>query len=189
MGTFWEDLGKKFGETAESVTNKAGEVMEIQKIKNQIRALERGNESDFADLGRMVYEEFKNGEEMSIEASGLCEAIQSREESIAEYEKQIAEVKGDFECANCGKTVLKGMAYCPYCGTKTPEEYAEKDDYVEKAYEYSEEMRKKAADAVEKAGDFAEKTVDKAGEWVEKAGDAVSDAVDKVEEKLEGDDK
>lgn len=166
MGTFWEDLGKKFGETAECVTNKAGELMEIQKIKNQIRALERGNESDFIDLGRMVYEEFKCGKEMSVEASGLCEAIQSREESIAEYEKQIVEVKGDFECPNCGKTVTKGMAYCPYCGEKTPEEYADtsaKDD-VEAAYEYVDELHKKMEEAAEdmedKVEDLAEEVED-----------------------------
>ena len=39
MGTFFEDLGKRLGETAETMTNKAGEAMEIQKLKNQIRTL------------------------------------------------------------------------------------------------------------------------------------------------------
>ena len=35
MRTFWEDLSKRIGETAESVSNKAGEAVEIQKLKNQ----------------------------------------------------------------------------------------------------------------------------------------------------------
>lgn len=137
MRTFFEELGKKFGETAECVTNKAGEMMEIQKIKSQIRALEKGNEEDFLSLGYMVYKQFQEGETLSMEATGLCEAIQSRDESIDEYEKQIMDVKGDFICEHCGKTVLKGMAYCPYCGAKTSEEYTVQDqdeDDLEEAF-------------------------------------------------------
>lgn len=189
MGTFWEELGKKFGETAETVTNKAGEVMEIQKLKSQIRALERGNENDFMDLGRMVYEQFKNGETMSVEASGLCEAIQSREESIGEYEKQIVDVKGDFACAGCGKTVAKGMAYCPYCGEKTPEEYKEKAveyaaELKEKAADMAEDVAEKAATAAEKVGEAVDKAADKAEELAEKAAKKVEDAAEKAVDKL-----
>lgn len=76
MGTFFEDLGKRLGETAETMTNKAGEAMEIQKLKNQVRILERSNDTDLVALGRMVYAQFKEGGIMSEEASGLCEAIQ-----------------------------------------------------------------------------------------------------------------
>lgn len=180
MKTFWEDLGKKFGETAETVTNKAGEVMEIQKLKSQIRALERGNESDYIDLGRMVYEQFLQGETMSIEAAGLCEAIQSREESIGEYEKQIADVKGDFECGSCGKKVAKGMAYCPYCGEKAPEEMKEK------VMEYTDELKEKAAAAAEgmaeKAAEAAGKAADKAGDIAEKAAAAAESVAEKAAE-------
>lgn len=180
MKTFWEDLGKKFGETAETVTNKAGEVMEIQKLKSQIRALERGNESDYIDLGRMVYEQFRQGATMSIEATGLCEAIQSREESIGEYEKQIADVRGDFECESCGKKVAKGMAYCPYCGEKAPDELKEKvteytDKLKEKAADAAEDMAEKAAEAAEKVGDAADKAAQKVGEAAEKAADKLKE--------------
>ena len=116
MGTFFEDLGKRLGETAETMTNKAGEAMEIQKLKNQVRILERSNDTDLVALGRMVYAQFKEGGIMSEEASGLCEAIQSREESIEEYLQKIVEVKGEYACPCCGKTVSKEMIYCPYCG-------------------------------------------------------------------------
>lgn len=190
MGTFWEDLGKKFGETAETVTNKAGEVMEIQKLKNQIRALENGNESDFIDLGHMVYEQFQKGETMSVEMTGLCEAIQSREESIGEYEKQIAEVKGDFECGSCGRKVAKGMSYCPYCGEKAPEEFKEKaaeyaEELKEKAAGAAESLAEKASEAAEKAADKAEDLAEKAGDMAEKAAQKVGEAADKLKEKTE----
>ena len=46
MKSFFEELGKKIGETTETVTSKAGEMMEIQRLRGQIRTLERGNEAD-----------------------------------------------------------------------------------------------------------------------------------------------
>ena len=43
MKDFFEDLGKRLSETAEAVTAKAGDAIEIQKLKAQIRELARGN--------------------------------------------------------------------------------------------------------------------------------------------------
>ena len=39
MKDFFEDLGKRIGETAETMTNKAGEAIEIQRLKGQKGAL------------------------------------------------------------------------------------------------------------------------------------------------------
>ena len=210
MKSFFEDLGRKIGETAETVTNKAGEAVEVQRLRNQIRALVRGNERDYAELGRMVYDRFKAGETMEEEAAGYCEAIQNREETIGKYEQQISEVKGDVTCEGCGKSVGKDMAYCPYCGAKTPEntggettDYAgavkEKvADMAEKVKETAEnaaDMVREKADAAadilrEKTEDMAETAEEKSGEAAdemkEKAADAaekVSDTVDAVKEK------
>lgn len=172
MKAFFEDLGKRLGETAETVTTKAGEAMEIQKLKSQIRTLERGNDTDLIDLGHIIYQRFLDGEDVGEEASGLCEAIQSRKESIAEYEQKISDVKGDFQCGECGKTVAKGMAYCPYCGAKAPE--AEEAVTVDAA--------EVVEDAAEKAADFAEDVAETVAEHVEEAAEAVKE---KVEEAVE----
>lgn len=175
MRNFLEDLGKRLGETAESVTNKAGEAMEIQKLKSQIRTLERENDSDLAELGLAVYDQFKSGTEVGEEAAGLCEAIQSREESIAECLQKISDVKGDSQCEDCGKTVGKGMAYCPFCGHKMPE--------------IVEEAAEDVAEAAEAVGEAADAAAEKTEEAVEEAADAVAEkvgeAADAVAEKAE----
>ncbi len=165
MRNFLEDLGKRLGETAETVTNKAGEAMEIQKLKNQIRTLERENDNDLAELGLAVYDQFKSGAEVGEEAAGLCEAIQGREESIAECMQKISDVKGDSQCEECGRTVGKGMAYCPYCGHKMPEIPEEEEDIVEEVKEAAEEVAEEAAEAVEEA---AGKVEEAAGEAADK---------------------
>lgn len=188
MRTFLEGLGEKIGMTAELVNNKAGEVVEmvgakageaveIQKLKNQIRTLERSNENDLADLGRLVYEKFKAGEALDDEAAGLCEAVQNREKSIEEYQQKVADVKGDVSCERCGKILAKGMTYCPYCGEKAPESAEEADaDIFE-----DEDVADTAEDVVEDIVEKVEDAVDKAENLAEDAVEAVKDALDDAE--------
>lgn len=125
MKDFFEDLGKRIGETAETMTNKAGEAIEIQRLKGQTRSLARGNAVDLMELGRMIYDRFKAGGEVEEAAQGLCEAIRDREKMMDEYDRKIAKIKGSRECTNCGKMVAKDMAYCPYCGEKAAAEAPE----------------------------------------------------------------
>ena len=199
MRTFWEDLSKRIGETAESVSNKAGEAVEIQKLKSQIRALERGTEEDLIDLGRMVYEYFEAGNLVGSEAEGLCEAIRSRKQSIEDYEKRIIAVRGEFSCKNCGKTISNKMAYCPYCGEKMEAEATAEDenrqakDAEADVIDYADVMRAKAEEAADtvkaKAGEAAENAAEKVDDLAKKATDKVEDfggrTADKVEDLAE----
>lgn len=159
MRSILEDLGKKLEETAEIVTNRAGDAVEIQKLKSQIRTLERGNDNDLADLGLAVYEQFKAGEAVGEEAAILCESIQDREATIAEYLQKITDLKGDAQCEDCGKTVAKGMAYCPYCGAKMPEPVVE-----EEPEEAAEEAEAETTEAPEAAAEEAEAAEEKTEE-------------------------
>ena len=87
MKDFFEDLGKRIGETAETMTNKAGEAIEIQRLKGQTRSLARGNAVDLMELGRMIYDRFKAGGEVEEAAQGLCEAIRDREKMMDLWKK------------------------------------------------------------------------------------------------------
>ena len=202
MKDFFEDLGKRLGETAETMTNKAGEAIEIQKLKSQVRSLARGNAVDLMELGKTIYDRFKAGEEVEESAKGLCEAIQNREASMENYEKKIARIKGASECGNCGKMVARDMSFCPYCGEKidaavydadeTEAEF-EEGDYVdivrEKAASAAETVAEKADEAAQKAGDMAEKAAQKTGDMADKAaqkfGEAAGKAADKLSEAAE----
>lgn len=118
MGDFFEDLGKRISETAEVVTKKTEEVVELQKLKNQIRNMERNNERDLRDLGKMVYEKYQVQEVLDPEVTEICEMIEKREEAIADYEKEIAKKKTGEICESCHVPVSKEMQFCPQCGTK-----------------------------------------------------------------------
>ena len=175
MRDFLEDLGKKIGETAETFTNKAGEVVEVQRIRNQIRTMERSNERDFRDIGRMIYDKYKEGEVIDTEMVCICEEIEKREEAAEEMEKMIADVKGAVICQNCQKPLGKGMSFCPYCGEK-----------VEAAEEECEECEStEEAEVVEEAAEAAEE----AAEEIQETAEAVKETAEAVKETAEADEK
>lgn len=145
MKEFLETLGKKIAETAEvvgkktgdvvdTVTQKTGEIVEEQKMKSQIRTLTKGNNRDFADIGKMIYEQFKNGEIVDMQFVELCEAIEKRDEAIEVFKKQIAELKDLDVCPSCQASLEKGAVYCSKCGKPLHDA----DDVVEEEFEDEE---------------------------------------------------
>ena len=134
MAGFFEDLGKLISEKAEVVSKKTEEVVdvvtkkteqtvEVQKIKNQIHVMERNNERDYIDIGKMVYNKFKNGEGADSDYIELCDAIAERDAEIAKARKNIARIKGVGVCVKCGEPVGTGVVFCSNCGTKVAPEY------------------------------------------------------------------
>lgn len=131
MGDFFEDLGKKITETADMLTKKTERVMEIQKLQNQIRNLERASERDLKDLGRMVYAAYKSDGEVKEPYHELCENLKDREEKIETLKNQLEELRGSGKCPECGASVQDDMAFCPQCGAKLVKEEKEEDDIFE----------------------------------------------------------
>ena len=113
-----ERVGKKTGEVVETVAQKAEQTVEVQKIKNQIRVMEKNNERDYAHIGKMVYNRFKKDEVSDEAFKELCENIAARDASIDKLRNEIAEVKGLDVCSQCGEHVEPRVSYCPKCGAK-----------------------------------------------------------------------
>ena len=122
MKDIFEEIGKVLSETAETVSNKAGEVVGEQRVRSQMNTLKRSNARDFKDMGLLIYEKFKNGEVIDTELVTICEEIEKRENTCEELEQQLAEAKGASKCPKCGKMLCKSMIFCPYCGINVEEE-------------------------------------------------------------------
>ena len=87
MANFFEDfkgnlesLGKTIADKTEDIVDvvarKTEDTVEVQKLKSQIRTLKRNNERDFEDMGKILYERYKEGDEIDEEFVELCEAIE-----------------------------------------------------------------------------------------------------------------
>ena len=153
-----ESLGKTISEKAEVVSKKTEEAVDVQKIKSQIRGMERNNERDFQDIGKIIYDQFKKGNVVDSEFVELCEAIEDREASIDEYKKQVAEIKGLDVCPNCKEHVEPSVVFCPKCGVKIEQESYDEDQFVDEVVEAAVE------EAAEESDETSEETVGEAEE-------------------------
>ena len=95
-------VSQKAGEAVDVISKKAGDTVEITKIKSQIGTMERNNERDYKDIGKMIYERYKNGEVIDGEFIEFCEAISEREGSIYKAKEEIARIKGVDVCPHWG---------------------------------------------------------------------------------------
>ena len=75
MAGFFDDLGKRLSETANDLGKKAEDTVEIQKRKSDIRFLGRANDRDYMDIGKIIFEKYRNGEVVDTDMAALCEAI------------------------------------------------------------------------------------------------------------------
>ena len=144
-----ENLGKTLSDTAEAVSKKTKEEVEVQKIKSQVRGMERSNERDFQDIGKMIYDKFKKGEVVGTAFIELCEAIEGREQAIEESGKKIAELKGLDVCPNCKEHVNADVVFCPKCGTKMEEEIIDVEETEDIFEEVVEEVKEIVEEVVE----------------------------------------
>ena len=78
MADFFEELGKKISDVAEDFGKKTEDTLEVQRIKSQIRSLDRANERDYIEIGKKIYEKFKSGEVADLEYISLCESIEKK---------------------------------------------------------------------------------------------------------------
>ena len=95
MSDFLEDLGKKLSDAAAEIGKKTEDTLEILKLKSDIRSLNRGNERDYIDIGKLVYEKYQNGEVVDGDISVLCEAVDKRDIQIGELKAEIVKIRGE----------------------------------------------------------------------------------------------
>lgn len=93
MSDFFDTIGKRISDTVDDLGKKAGDTIDIQKKKNEIYGLKRDSERDMTEIGRLVYERFKQGEVVDTDFIALCEAIEKREEQTEVCEQEIARSK------------------------------------------------------------------------------------------------
>lgn len=93
MADFFKDMEKRVTEVVNELGKKTGDTIEIQKIKSDIRSLQRANNRDYMDIGRMVYEKFQDGEIRDTDYITLCESIEKREETIEQQKEEIQRIR------------------------------------------------------------------------------------------------
>ncbi len=93
----FDEWGQRAKDVASDIGKRAQDSLDVQRIKGQIRSLNRSNERDFQEIGKIIYDKYKNGETVEEDVTGLCDGIQGREEEIENHQAQIDQIKGSEE--------------------------------------------------------------------------------------------
>ena len=93
MQDFLNKLGKTAAAAAEKAGDKAGELIEVGKLKSKISSEKSDIASAEKEIGRYCYDLFKKGKLKDKTIKELCERMETCYNDIEELEKQIREEK------------------------------------------------------------------------------------------------
>ncbi|WP_438347811.1 zinc ribbon domain-containing protein [Paenibacillus sp. FA6] len=113
------DIMKRIKSGANRVTQKAQNMVEINKIKAQITEVEREMDTHYLQMGKVFYVGYQT-EDMSvaeIEMVKLSKACDTLWEDVEGLRGRIAELQNERLC-DCGHGVELNVNFCPHCGTK-----------------------------------------------------------------------
>ena len=133
--SLFEELFDEFMDKAKTVadtaTRKTGEVVDMGKLKYEIKQTQWDIEKTYAKLGAIVYESRKSSEnydeviELAIsEIDSLCNKLQELEQRLRAYKKVI-------KCENCGKENDKNFLFCSRWGRYLQKEEPKAEEVVE----------------------------------------------------------
>jgi len=125
MSDFLDNLGKVLNNAACKAVKASGDAVELTKTSVNIKLDEIKCENYFKEIGRVVYEQYKEmPDSASAEALVYCKCIDELEEGICEKRIKAAKLKGKKYCAECEILLDDIASFCYSCGEKQPETVA-----------------------------------------------------------------
>ena len=119
---FFSKLSKKASETYQATKEKAVSLSEELKLKSKISDLKDKIEKIYNEIGKTVYNEVKDGRDVSKEEIlEKCEEISRYKDDIEKLQTEILTLKKVVKCSNCGEDLDLGDSFCYKCGSKQPE--------------------------------------------------------------------
>ena len=117
-----EEISKKVGDTASNtyntVADKSGKLIEETKLKIAISDKQADIAEIYEDIGKSIYDSYKNGEDVGKDFLKLVKKIDKINEEIEDMNTKILYNKGLRVCAECGETIALDSKFCIKCGTK-----------------------------------------------------------------------
>lgn len=118
---FLNKLSKKATETYQATKEKAITISEELKIKGKISDLKEKVEEMYLDIGKIVYNELKDGKNVTEEEILLkCEEISKSKDEISKLKSKLLAIKKIKKCDNCGAELEIDDRFCSKCGKEQP---------------------------------------------------------------------
>lgn len=118
---FFGDLGKSISRYTKKAVDKTSTMVEGAKISAQISAEHREIDKLYQKIGETVYRKaMEKTIDLDDDLSAFVDEIRQRKEKTNSLKKDLADVRGQKVCPNCGELIPKEVAFCPKCGAPAP---------------------------------------------------------------------
>lgn len=118
---FFDKLTKKTNEAYQSAKEKTVKLSGEIKLKNKISDFKDKINTEYQEIGKLVYEKINIGEEPSKEdITPKCEEIARLKSEIEKAEAEILALKDIKKCFNCGAELSFEDGFCSQCGKEQP---------------------------------------------------------------------
>lgn len=112
----FDDFMIKAKSVAGSASKKTGEVVDISKVRYQVKQTQWDLEKTYAKLGALVYESKKSDESFEEVIDLAISEIDALQEKLEELALRLREHKKVSRCPDCGKENDQSFAFCSRCG-------------------------------------------------------------------------
>jgi len=97
MAGLLDKIGKAASEAANMAGNKAGELIEVGKLKNRISSQKQEAGLAMKEIGEYYYSLYLNGQVDDDKVIGICDRIRACNDEIANLEKQIQLARDEYD--------------------------------------------------------------------------------------------
>ena len=112
---FFTKLGETITETGKDVSQKAKELTELAKLNMSVKKKEEFVQKQYLEIGKQYFDLHKDDEEPFFEEISV---IKEKQQEILQLEMEIAAIKGQKKCPNCGILLEQDSIFCRKCGAK-----------------------------------------------------------------------
>ena len=121
MNNFFDRLGKKANEAYQATKEKTVNLTEEIKIKTKINEKNDKIEEIYAEIGKFVYTELKDGRDADRNVvTEKCNAISTLNDELEKLRADLLALKNIKKCVKCGKEMELNSDFCSNCGEKQP---------------------------------------------------------------------
>lgn len=158
---FLNKLGKKTNEAYQSAKEKTAKISSELKLRGKISECNEKIKKEYEEIGTLVYDRMKNGEDASKEEIvPKCEEISRLKEEIEKIEVELLALKDIKKCSSCGEELSLNSEFCSKCGKEQPKvekvEIAEEPTVEVEMAENAEVVEVKEVDEAEKTEETGE---------------------------------
>lgn len=118
---FWKkEFPKKVTKTCKVAGEKSSQLIEEAKLRLNIANLNDKISDKLAEIGALVYEDYKSGNSSYADFEELCKSIEEDEIAVSEMKTVILKMKKLKQCEVCEASLNIDDKFCSKCGAEQP---------------------------------------------------------------------